>query len=150
MKTISWRNLNGLVVEAKVKQHIGYNDMCAIAIAMRDGVFSQGGYRPYMQDITFWHNVILHYTDIQFENVDELMANVRHNPAFNKVLDEIDEQELDWIRDQAQQMIDYERNKTGMDRLGALLVGILARSVKADDGNANDAVDTPVIEPDEK
>lgn len=150
MKTISWRNLNGLVTDSKVKQHLSYNDMCAIAIAVRDGVFAQGAYRPYMQDITFWHNVVLSYTDIQFENVDELMANVRHNPAFQKVLDVIDERELDWIRDQTQQMIDYERNKTGMDRLGALLVGILARSINTDaDENQTEAT-APVVEPNDK
>lgn len=132
MKVVNWTKLDGTEVTSRVEKHIGYQDMSAIAIAICDDVFKGGAYRPYMQELSFWHYVLLNYTDIVFEDMDEMMANVKRGSLQRKVFSEIDSSELEWIREQAEDMVSYERNKGGMDRLGALLVGLLAHSVKMD------------------
>ena len=136
MKAVTWTRLDGTVVNSQVKKHIGYNDMAAIAIAICADVFKQGVYRPYMKELSLWHYVLLNYTDIVFEDMDEMMANIQRGSLQRRVISEIDPGELAWIREQAEDMIDYERNKGGMDRFGALLVGLLARSTQMDDASS--------------
>lgn len=130
MKTVNWKRLNGKVEVAHVLHHIAYDNMCALAIAVKDKVFEGGIYRPYRLELDLVWQILASYTDIRFEDVNEMMEEYQYGELRRKIWKAIDRRQLKQVYCLVQEMINYELSKTGMDRLGALLTGLIAQEVK--------------------
>ena len=121
MKTVEIKLVSGNKVSVNVKKRIKYSDLSVIATAIRNDVFANDGYYPYMKNLGLVHYMMLYYADFAFEDADEMMelyAAGELNPVY-KAIDMEQYQALCVLVDD---MIDYQRNQSGMDTLCSLLI----------------------------
>lgn len=131
MKTVKWTLLNGETSVTRVKHHVSYLDVCAMATAVKDKMFEKG-YHPYRRELDYVWQVLANYTDLQFDDVNEMMEEYEYGALQKAVMSQIDSKQLAKLNTMIDDMVYHEKRKTGMDRIGELLMGLIANGVLND------------------
>lgn len=121
MKTVEIKLASGEKVSLTVQKRIKYSDLSVIATAIRNDVFSDGNYFPYMKELGLVHYVLLYYANYTFEDADEMMELNASN-ALDPVFKAIDTNQLQTLHELVEDMIDYQRGRSGLDGLCVALL----------------------------
>ena len=120
MKTIKWVDHNGKEQENKVYETIPYSSRAAIIEEVVDSVM-RNGYKPYMLPVSLRTSVYHEYTDYVVTDVDEMMAE---HDLWQKVLEISDVcNEIDGIVVDIEDIINYQKNRSGLDLIAEYLLG---------------------------
>lgn len=120
MKTIKWVDHNGKEQENKVYETIPYSSRAAIIEEVVDAVM-RNGYKPYMLPVSLRTSVYHEYTDYVVTDVDEMMAE---HDLWQKVLKTPDVcNEIDDIVADIEDIINYQKNRSGLDLIAEYLLG---------------------------
>lgn len=121
MKTIEIKLNSGATVSLNVKRRIKYSDLSVIATAICNDVFADGGYFPYMKELGLVHYTMLYYAGYAFEDADEMME-IDAAGGLEKVYAAIDREQLQTLTEIVEDMIDYQRNRSGLDSLCTIVL----------------------------
>lgn len=130
MKQVQWKKSDGTVVLVRIKSRIAYSDVAAIAIAVRNDVFRNGTYRPYMKEVGIWHYVLLNYTDLLIEDTNELMKEIEYGTLKRLLMRYINKKQFAQIRNFADELVNHECRVTGLDALCKLLITDIVKQAK--------------------
>lgn len=120
MKIIKWVDHNGKEQENKVFETIPYSSRAAIIEEVVDSVM-RNGYKPYMLPVTLRTSVYHEYTDYVVTDVDEMMAETN---LWCEVLNVPNVcNEIDDIVHDVEGIIDYQKNRSGLDLIAEYLLG---------------------------
>lgn len=125
-KTVCITLLSGEQVTLNVKRRIKYSDLSTIASAIRNDVFADGGYFPYMKDLGLVHYTMLYYAGYAFENADEMME-LDAAGAFDSMYKAIDPEQLNQLNEIVCDMIDYQRSRSGLDAVCSIMLNELKK-----------------------
>lgn len=120
-KTVKITLLTGEEITLNVKKRIKYSDLSVIATAIRNDVFADGGYFPYMKDLGLVHYTMLYYAGHTFENADDMME-MDAAGAFQPVYKAIDYDQLGQLRELVDDMIEYQRSRSGLDAVCTIML----------------------------
>lgn len=135
MRTVKITLTSGETIRLNVKRRIKYSDLSVISTAIRNDVFTSEGYFPYMKELGLVHYMLLYYADYTMEDADEMME-LYASGQLVPVIRVIDQEQLASLRALVNDMLDYERNRSGMDDLCARLLREV--KMKTSTGNKSD------------
>lgn len=121
MKTVEIKLTSGEKITVNVSRRIKYSDLSVIATAICHDVFADGGYFPYMKKLGLTHYMMLYYTDYAFEDADEMME-IDAAGGLADVYKAIDREQLRTLTTLVEDMIDYQRKRSGLDSLCTMML----------------------------
>lgn len=136
MKTVKIKLASGATETLNVKKRIKYSDLSVIATAIRNDVFADGGYFPYMKQVGLVHYTLLYYADYAFEDADEMME-VEASGGLAHVYKAIDQEQLQALSELVEDMVEYQRSRSGLDGLCTVLLNEMKTLRVAEGRKAN-------------
>ena len=125
-KTLTFTNYDGEDIVVEYVEKVDFKTLSAIPVVVRDVVFSEqlGGYAPQMYDVMLAHAILMAYTDFKSENLDEVYRLVTETDLFTKLIEQLDPDQLASINQWTKDIVEFNKNRDGMDRMVELLKNI--------------------------
>lgn len=124
-KKCSFQNyLTSKVVPFEVIESVPFSERVALAKSIVDSVIKDGEFAPYMKHMSLIFGLCMAYTNLELNkmSVEEVHELIENSNLGEVLWDNIERNQYSEIIDWVDSMIEYEKQKTGADRLLAYLI----------------------------
>ncbi|MBO5970916.1 MAG: hypothetical protein J6S14_20765 [Clostridia bacterium] len=127
---INWVDIGGNKHCSTVRRGgIDHSTLASIAITTVGNITQNGEYRPYMRDMVLCHALLSSYTDIVFDDLDEMMANIRRGKLW-RVFFCMPWRQLIKVSRWVNKMVAYECRRGSAGRFLDALLGLISEEDK--------------------
>lgn len=136
-----YTTLAGDVVAANCERRIPFSLANMIIEDTVAAVIDESGnYSPQMLKVVMWKSIIENYTDVVVDGIDELerYVNTNESDLIEEIKLHVDPDQIEWITKMIDKVVEYEKQRDGLDRLGTALRSMLETFVG--DGSIQDII----------
>lgn len=127
---------NGEEKEVHIRRWAEFGDLCKGVVAIRNAVFADSQYRPYVKSCIMLNCYLILYTDIEAMTPDMAYRYVLHSDLLSVILSVIDSGQAQDFERWVDEMIEWEKGRKDMDRL----MSELTQTAKANNKVTEDSI----------
>lgn len=112
------------IVSFEIAESIPFSERAALAKSIVDSVIKDGEFAPYMKHMSLIFGLCTAYTNLELDkmSVEEVHELIENSNLGEVLWDNIERNQYSEIVEWIDSMIEYEKQKTGVDRLLTYLI----------------------------
>ena len=112
------------VVPFEIAESIPFSERAALVKSIVDSVIKDGEFAPYMKHMSLIFGLCMAYTNLELDkmSVEEVHELIENSNLGEVLWDNIERNQYSEIVEWIDSMIEYEKQKTGVDRLLTYLI----------------------------